>query len=153
VKISLGAGQEPELKEGWVNVDLVKLPNIQLVHNLMEVPYPFDNESAEYIKAKDLIEHLSGYSKDGRPIIIAFLEECYRILIPGGTLWIQTPSWDADFLWVDPTHVRGFDKHSFDFFDPDTDFGKATGFYSKAKFKVSVEELENKNLIFRLIKI
>jgi SAM-dependent methyltransferase len=153
MKISLGAGEEPELEKDWVNVDLVELPNIQVIHNLMKFPYPFENESADFIKAKDLIEHLAGYAADGRPILIAFIEECYRILKTGGTLWIQTPSWEADFLWIDPTHVRGFDKRSFDFFDPETDFGKATGFYSKAKFKVEAKELENKNLQFNLIKI
>lgn len=146
MKISLGAGEEPELGDGWVNVDLIQLPDIQVVHDLNQYPWPFDNGSADYIKAKDLIEHVLPVT------LVKFIEECYRILKPNGTLWIQTPSWDADFLWIDPTHVRGFDKRSFDFFDPDTDFGRATGFYSKAKFKVEVKELENKNLQFTLIK-
>ena len=71
---------------------------------------------------------------------------------PGGELFIQTPSWDADFLWIDPTHVRGYDERSFDFFDPDTDFGRATGFYSEAKFKVRTARMANGNLQFWLTK-
>lgn len=152
LKISLGAGMEPELEDGWINVDIVKLDNIQVVHNLMHFPYPFPDSSAEYIKAKDLIEHLSSHLPDGRSTMLAFIEECYRILKPKGTLWIQTPKYDADFMWIDPTHVRGFDPRSFDIFDPDTDFGRSTGFYSPAKFKVTCEELENKNLQFTLEK-
>lgn len=158
MRISLGAGEEPELEKGWVNVDIVKLPGIQVVHNLMSFPWPFEDESAEYIKAKDIIEHLDHYARikdtsGSRPTILAFIEECYRILKPNGILWIQTPSWQSDFLWIDPTHVRGFDIRSFDFFDPETDFGRSTGFYSKAKFRVTAKELENKNLQFELTKI
>lgn len=157
VKISLGAGTEIEPleeddKSQWVNVDIVKLDGIDVVHNLMHFPYPFGDSSADYIKAKDLIEHLASHLPDGRNTMLAFVEECHRILRPGGTLWVQTPGWDADFLWIDPTHVRGFDRRSFDFFDPDTDFGRSTGFYSPAKFEVSCEVLDNKNLIFEMIK-
>lgn len=151
-KISLGAGEEAELAEGWVNVDLVKLPNIQVVHNLMEFPYPFEDGCADYIKAKDVLEHLDHYTKDNRPSVIAFVEECARILVPGGTLWIQTPRYDAEFLYIDPTHVRGFHENSMDFFDQDTDFGRSTGFYSKAKFTVTCEILDNKNLRFSMVK-
>lgn len=152
MKISLGAGQEIETEEGWVNVDLVPLEGIDVVHNLMEFPYPFENESAEYIKAKDLLEHLANYTSDNRPSVIAFVEECHRILKPGGTLWIQTPGWDADFLWIDPTHVRGFDVRSMDFFDPETDFGRGTGFYSPVKFSVTATQSENKNVTFVMVK-
>lgn len=150
LKINLGAGQDQF--EGYVNVDMVEMPGIDVVHNLMEFPYPFEDESAIEIKAVDVVEHLANYTADNRPSVIAFVEECYRILKPGGTLYIQTPGWKADFLWIDPTHVRGFDIQSFDFFDPDTAFGKSTGFYSKAKFKVRAEELSNHNLRFWLTK-
>jgi hypothetical protein len=153
IKISLGAGAEPETEPGWVNVDIVELPGIQVVHNLMNYPWPFETGSVAYIKAKDIIEHMATHLPDGRSSIIAFIEECYRILKPGGILWIQTPAWDADFLWIDLTHVRGFDERSFDFFDPETDFGRSTGFYSEAKFKVTATRLENDNLQFEMIKL
>ena len=152
IKISLGAGTEPESGDEWVNVDIVPLEGIDKVHNLMIYPWPFEDASADYIKAKDIIEHMATHLPDGRSSLIAFIEECYRILRTGGTLWIQTPAWDAPFLWIDPTHVRGFDERSFDFFDPDTDFGRSTGFYSEAKFKVSCTRLENGNLQFELVK-
>lgn len=150
LKISFGAGLEPE--EGFVNVDIVDMPGIDVVHNLMHFPYPFEDSSADFIRAKDLIEHLATHLPDGRNTLIAFIEECHRILKPGGTLWIQTPSWDADFLWIDPTHVRGYDIRSFDFFDPDTDFGRGTGFYSPVKFKVDAVRTDNGNLQFTMEK-
>lgn len=149
-KISLGCGTE--IQEGFINVDSLPLPGVDLVHDCGVFPYPFQDNSADYIKAKDLIEHLPNFTAEGRPMVIAFIEECHRILKPGGELWIQTPSWDADFLWIDPTHVRGFDIRSFDFFDPETDFGRSTGFYSKATFKVTAEKMENRNLQITMVK-
>lgn len=110
------------------------------------VPVPV--ESAVEIKAVDVIEHLANYTADGRSSVIAFIEECHRILKPGGELYIQMPGWDAEFLWIDPTHVRGFDIQSIDFFDPEKPFRQTTGFYSKAKFTVRAEKLENYNLRF-----
>lgn len=152
-KISLGAGTEPEAGAEWINVDIISLEGIDVVHNLMQYPWPFKDNSAEFIKAKDIIEHMATHLPDGRSSMIAFIEECHRILQLGGTLWIQTPHWQSDFLWIDPSHVRGFDKRSFDFFDPDTDFGRSTGFYSQAKFKVKSELIGNGNLIFEMVKL
>lgn len=155
LKISLGAGTEIEEEEGvvWLNTDIVKLPGIDEVHNLMHFPYPFEDNSADFIKAKDIIEHLATHLPDGRNTVVAFIEECHRILKPGGTLWIQTPRYDAEFLYIDPTHTRGFHEQSFDFFDDSTDFGRSTGFYSKVKFGVKCKVLENKNLQFTMVKI
>lgn len=150
-KIYLGSGNDRRL--GYTHVDHLPLEGIDVVHNLMYFPYPFEDEEAEHIIAIDVLEHLDHYTKDGKPTVIAFIEECHRILKTGGELFIQTPRYDADFLWIDCTHVRGFHERSMDFFDPTTHFGKTTGFYSDAKFKVRSEILPNKNLRFYMEKI
>lgn len=150
MKINLGAGTDQF--EGYVNVDYLALPGIDVVHNLLHFPYPFEDNSADKIAAVDVLEHLPNFTKDDKPMVIAFIEECHRILKPGGELYIQTPGYRAEFLWQDPTHVRGFHIKTMDLFDPDTEFGKTTGFYSDAKFMVMAEELENHNLRFRMVK-
>lgn len=168
MKINLGAGGDP--KEGMINVDMLDLPGIDIIHNLMNFPYPFQTNSADYIGAVDLVEHLDNYiygvevyqnASDGieyrltagQPTVIAFIEECHRILKPGGELFMQMPGWKSPLLWIDVTHVRGFDIQSFDFFDPDTEFGKTRDFYSEAKFKITKKnEFENGVLQFWLEK-
>lgn len=150
MKLNLGAGTIPE--DGWVNVDLLDLPGINVVHNLSLYPWPFEDGSASEIKALDILEHLPNYTKDDRPGVVAFITECWRILEHHGKLFIQTPGWNAAFLWEDPTHVRGFAPTSMDFFDPDKPYGQTTGFYSPAKFYVSVVELANHNLQFTMVK-
>lgn len=149
-KINLGAGSDTQ--PDWINVDMIKLQGIDVIHNLINFPYPFEDNFADEIKAVDVLEHLPPYIGEAHGVI-KFIEECHRILKPGGTLYLQTPGWKAEFLWIDPTHVRGFDIQSMDFFDPKTHFGKTTGFYSKCKFKVRAEELENHNLRFWMEKI
>jgi predicted SAM-dependent methyltransferase len=150
VCINLGAGLDR--KEGFVNLDLLALPGIDVVHNLVVLPYPFEDEYAELITAYDVLEHLPNYTPDYRPMVIAFVAECHRILKPGGELFIQTPRYDAEFMWKDPTHVRGFHEQSMDFFDPDKHYGQKTGFYSEAKFRVECSVQPNLNLHFRMTK-
>lgn len=150
VKINLGSGNAP--LDGHVNVDMLKRDDVDVVHNLMDFPYPFKDNSASEIKALDVIEHLDHYTDDKRPTIIAFIEECYRILELGGELYIQAPSWDSELFKIDVTHVRGFHPNSFDFLDPETWYGTIRDFYTEAKFRVRVEELENKNLRYWMVK-
>jgi len=152
MKINLGSGGDP--KEGMINVDMLDIEGVDVIHNLMDFPYPFETDSADYIQAVDLVEHLDNYTSDRRPSVVAFIEECHRILKPGGELFMQMPGWKSPLLWIDVTHVRGFDIQSFDFFDPDTEFGKTRDFYSEAKFKiVKKNEFENGVLRFTMIKV
>lgn len=148
-KINLGSGNDP--KKGYVNCDSLDLPTVDEIVNCINFPYPFEDGEAEEIMAVDLIEHLPSHVGNENTLI-KFMTECHRILKQGGVLFIQTPRYDAEFLYIDPTHVRGYHEKSFDFLDPDTEYGKTTGFYTDAKFKVSCRILDNKNLQFTMVK-
>ena len=151
--LNLGAGLEPRLGDEWINLDILPLPNIQVVHNLVFIPYPFEDNQFSRIECQDVLEHLPNYDPNWQPMIPAFIDEMHRILKPGGVLWIRTPGYNAEFLHIDVTHVRGFHLRSMDMWDQSTDFGRSTGFYSKCKFKVSSKELENHNIEFEMVKI
>jgi SAM-dependent methyltransferase len=144
LNINLGAGTD--ILETHTNVDYLDLPGINVVHNLAIYPWPFEDGSADFIRAIDVIEHMPSHTQDLRPGVIAFIEECHRILAPYGKILIQTPGHRAEFAWTDPTHVRTFTRDSFTFFDPAQPFGMKDGFYSHAKFSVNVDEMENGNL-------
>lgn len=142
-KLNIGCGTD--IIPGWVNVDIVEVPGVDVVHDLNLSPWPFKDGSASKIQALDVLEHVNE--------VIPFIEECYRILEPGGELFMRTPRYDAEFLWIDPTHKRGFHEQSMDFFDTSKPFGQSTGFYSEARFNVSCVILPNKNLEFSMNKI
>lgn len=149
-KINLGAGSEPT--EGWVNVDWIQQEGIDVVHNLLEFPWPFEDNSADDMLARDVLEHMPLFNNKNESTPIKFVEECHRILKTGGKLFMTMPHWQSPNLWIDPTHVRGYDEKSFDYFDPDTDLGKWYGYYSKCKFLVTSVRTANDNCEFTLVK-
>jgi SAM-dependent methyltransferase len=152
IRINLGAGSEPE--EGWINCDWIAQPHIQKVFNLLEYPWPFDDNSADEMMARDVLEHMPMFTPDNKSNPIEFVRECWRILKPGGKLFMTMPHWQSHNLWIDPTHIRGYDEKSFDYFDPETDFGKWYGYYSlDRKFRVEAVRTPNDNVEFTLIKL
>ena len=151
IKINLGSGNDP--KNGYINVDMLKRNDVDLVHNLMNFPYPFADNSASEIMAVDVLEHLAHYTDDKKPTMIAFIEECYRILKTGGILYIQVPSWNTEIFEIDITHVRGFNYKSFDFLDKRTWYGSIRDFYTDAKFEITKKEkFENGVMRFWMVK-
>lgn len=150
-RIHLGAGTAAKYHKDYINVDFIDGPDIDVVHNLNVYPWPFEDECAKEIRAIDLIEHLPTHIGD-MPSLLLFIEECHRILKPLGQIYMQTPHWQSKNLWIDPTHVRGFDERSFDYFDPNTDLGRDYGYYSKCKFSVHTERTDNDNVIISMIK-
>lgn len=152
VSINMGSGNAPQ--KGYINVDMLERDDVDVVHNMMNFPYPFEDNSADKIMVVDMLEHLDHYTDDKRPAIIAFLEECYRILQIGGELYIQVPSWGTEVFETDVTHVRGFNEKSFDFLDPDTWYGKIRDFYTDVKFKITKrEKFDNGVMRFWMVKI
>jgi len=152
IKINLGSGSEPELGEDWVNVDWVEQDTTDVVHNLLEFPWPFADGVADEMLARDVLEHMPLYNLHNQSIPIKFIEECHRILQTGGKLFMTMPHWQSPNLWIDPTHVRGYDEKSFDYFDPETDYGKWYGYYSDKKFKVTSVRTPNNNVEFTMVK-
>lgn len=83
LKLNLGCGPRP--REGFVNCDARGLPGVDRVFNLTDFPWPFDDNSAEYICSEETIEHLPELAIEN------FFRECRRILAPGGKLYLQCP--------------------------------------------------------------
>jgi predicted SAM-dependent methyltransferase len=140
MRLNLGCGTE--IKPGYVNSDILRRGLNIVEWNLNTLPWPWGDNEAEEILAIDILEHLDNP--------VAFVDECWRILQPDGLLFIQTPRYDADFLWDDPTHKRGYTEKTMDFFDPDKPYGNVTYPYSDAKYHVECTTLPNKNLQFTM---
>jgi predicted SAM-dependent methyltransferase len=79
-RLHVGCG--PNLKTGWVNVDLSEGSDVRL--DLKE-PLPFPDNSATVIYSEHFFEHLS--LEEGT----RFLEESMRVLVPGGVIRIGVP--------------------------------------------------------------
>ena len=106
-KYIFGAGTKPHTGQNVVNVDRLNLPGIDVIHDLDIYPYAFaPTSSGLHINATHVIEHLSD--------VPAFMDECHRILCPGGTLYLETPhAADVALSFSDPTHKQHLTEHSF----------------------------------------
>jgi SAM-dependent methyltransferase len=117
IRINLGAGSRPE--EGWVNHDVIALPGIDITHDLDVFPWPWDDATAEQVRAYDVFEHV------WHPL--PFMRECWRVLQPGGLLDIHTVHYRSPNYHRDPDHRRGLDLSSFDYWVPGTELNDRYG--------------------------
>jgi predicted SAM-dependent methyltransferase len=85
MKLNIGASLPNRFSPAWQCVDI---GHADICHNLTQFPWPFEDESVEAIIASAILEHFP--REEG----IRFLEECYRILQPGGIMRIGVPDLD-----------------------------------------------------------
>lgn len=88
--------------EGAVGLDNVGIPGVDIVHDLLDFPYPIENESFDNIFLRQVIEHF--YLNDFNNI----LNECFRILVSDGLLQITVPHSFSIAAFTDPTHKQFF---------------------------------------------
>jgi len=82
VKVNLGSGDYK--LDGWVNVDLARTDNPDIVADLSR-PLPFADASVDYIHTEDFFAALTLDQAH------AFLRECRRVLKPAGVMRLLTP--------------------------------------------------------------
>jgi len=86
IKLNLGCGLDK--RKDYVNIDVRKEVYPDIVLDLEKVPYPFPDNFADEILAKDVLEHFSFRN------VQSILKEWHRILKPNGRIIIQTPDFD-----------------------------------------------------------
>jgi predicted SAM-dependent methyltransferase len=81
-KLHLGCG--PNVLEGWINTDIILSLN-DIFYLDIRKPFPIGDSQIDYVFSEHVIEHLS--LVEG----MRMLDECCRILRPGGKIRIATP--------------------------------------------------------------
>jgi SAM-dependent methyltransferase len=140
-RLNLGAGNR--IIGGAVNHDRVKhRPEIDVAWDLSILPWPWADNSFDVIVAWAVFEHL-------RQTLVETLNECWRILRPGGTINLKLPIATHDRAHDDPTHYWAFTVRSLDYFDPDTKYGKGYWFYTDRHWRIlSAPKLNNATTSF-----
>ena len=75
-----------------------------VVHDLEQYPWPFEDSSFDTVSAFCVLEHL-GRQGDYKSFFATFAE-IYRVLKPGGILAAICPSYQSQWAWADPSHTR-----------------------------------------------
>jgi SAM-dependent methyltransferase len=108
-KLNLGCGAD--VKKGWINLDSVANPGVDIVQNLDEVPnkpLPFKSNEISFFLLSHLLEHLE------RPLEV--MQELWRVAVPDARMVVRVPHGGNDDAWVDPTHQRPYYPRSFSYF-------------------------------------
>ena len=116
--LDLGCG--PSKVAGSIGVDCVALPGVDVVHDLNDYPYPLPEGSVHAVYLLNVIEHLDS--------VCAAMDELYRLLAPGGVVFIVTPHYTDPASWRDPQHKWHLNSYSFDYFQG--------SYYSSARFTI-----------------
>ncbi len=124
--LNIGCGRD--IRPGWVNLDRVALPGVDVVHDLSEVPLPFPDGSFEIVECMDVLEHLD---------YIPLLRDIHRVLVPGGRIVIRVPHFTSRDSHGDPTHCKMFSVDTLRFFAGDHDRSYYFDFsFSKAEVRL-----------------
>ena len=100
----------------WKNLttlDFDKDCNPDVVHDLEDLPYPFDDNSFDEIHAYEVLEH-TGNQGDWKFFFDQF-SELHRILKPDGIICATVPMWNSVWAFGDPSHKRIISRASITF--------------------------------------
>ena len=121
-KLNLGCGKSS--KRGYINLDSVKLPGVDVIHDLDKYPWPFKNSEFDYVFGAHVLEHLDSITKP--------LEEIWRITKSGGRILIEVPIFPSVGSAADPTHKQFYTYMTFNYFRPED----SLNYYSSARFNI-----------------
>lgn len=108
LKLNMGSGQDP--LPGYVNVDRNGTPDV--LWDLEQFPWPWDNNSVSEIIFNHVLEHLG----ERNEIYLGIFKEIYRICRDGTQIRIAVPHPRHDNFIDDPTHVRAITPNSLGLF-------------------------------------
>lgn len=104
LKLNLGCGDD--IKKDFVNIDMKKLPGVDLVWNLDKLPLPFKDSSVDYILCSHSLEHLNNP--------VGFMIDLHRICKSGATIDISVPHYSSCASYAELDHKRpGLSYHTF----------------------------------------
>jgi SAM-dependent methyltransferase len=106
-RLHLGCGSK--ILDGYVNVDIVPGPGVDLVCDIGQ-GIPLETGRFEEVLAVDFLEHIPP------PRTIFVMNEIHRVLRPGGVLRAHVPEAPGITAFQDPTHQSFWNSETFTYF-------------------------------------
>ena len=145
IRLDIGCGRNK--RPGFIGIDKEDYSDLynegEFICRDIEKGLPFCDNSVDEIFCQHVLEHI--FDLD------FVIHEIWRVLKPGRTVTIIVPHRDSPNAYKDPTHIRFFTEHSFEYYtDERIEKTKST----KARFKkVFVEVNANMDIVFVLEKV
>ena len=108
LRVNLGCGGRPY--DGYVNVDMLPLPGVDVVHRVdpFYPKLPFEDSSVERIEANNFVEHIAD--------TVALVNELWRVSQDAARWHILTPGYRDVNSWRDPGHLSHWEERCLEFF-------------------------------------
>lgn len=108
LRLDLACGNNK--RAGFVGVDVTKEgTQADIEHDPETYPWPFAADSVDEVFCSHFIEHVSD--------LVAFMNELWRVLKPGGAAQFVAPYYTSVRASQDPTHKRFISEPLFLYFD------------------------------------
>jgi len=107
LKLNIGSGPGFKHEEGVIGLDYIKDFKPDVVRDIRK-GLPFDDNKFDKINCEHTLEHIQ-LNED----FIFVMNEIWRVLKPGGTVYIEVPHKDAESAYESIEHTRFFGKLSF----------------------------------------
>ncbi len=135
-RLNLGCGKDIKpSSQGWVNLDELSLPGVDVISNLNK-KLPFKNNEFDEVFCSHVLEHVND--------LIFTMKEIHRITKNKGKVIIRGPHFSCGVSYWDPTHKRFFSYFTFDYFTSKT-------FYETPKFKIKFRKLNFTRMNFTFL--
>lgn len=131
MRLNLGCGND--IRKGWINLDQYEHEGVDVIHDLNELPLPFEDDSFNFILCKNLLEHIN---------YIPLMNELQRILKKNGRVYIRVPHFTSKSNYADPTHINMFSTKTFFYFVKTSKYSyeRNLNLFSSIKIKIQFEK-------------
>lgn len=128
VRLNLGCGRRS--REGFVGVDRLALPGVDIVADLNMPLVDLPDECVTEIYSRHVLEHVDD--------LLPLMAELHRVCRPDARIEIVVPHFSNPYYYSDPTHVRHFGLYTFFYFSDEEDQPrrKVPAFYMDQRFTV-----------------
>lgn len=138
IRLDIGCGASKH--DGFVGIDMMDLPGVDIVHDLEETPWPLPNECAISAVASHILEHINPH----KGVFINVMDEIWRVLKPHGQLAFVVPYAGTHGYYQDPTHVNPINESTMMYFDPLHPSGLYQ-FYRPKPWKIQMMAMDRAN--------
>jgi len=156
IKLDIGCG-EHKFAADWVGMDAVALPGVDVVWNLLDIPYPFPDECVTAALCSHVLEHIPKVAviQDWKthklttinPLLMV-MNEIWRILKPDAAIAIAVPHGMSGGFMQDPTHSSQINEAMWFYFDPLYMDGYYYNYVRPKPWRIKTDEHNEPNLYF-----
>lgn len=125
LKLNVGCGRDKRV--GWVNLDISEACEPDVLRDIRTQTLPWNNNHFEEVYISGVLEQVGSNDE-----FLFALNECHRVLEPGGQIVIVVPNAKYAIAHRDPMDIRKFTPDTFRYFLDGTqeyrDYGSVYGF-------------------------